>query len=380
MNNVMALFSNNIKLTILKKKKFFILIVIAPIIFLILYSKLMTGGSSGYIKVGIVNPNETMASQAIVSSLKTNNMIGVSNLTEDNIKSNITNKNIDFAIIIPSNFENNLLNHKQSGIRIETQNGTDTYKAIEPVLNSEINNLEYLANASNGNKEIFNTAIENYTSKSIKLQTKNLTNLQGDYETTLSFIGILIFFIFTISSFATKSISEDRKKNVYARVFMAPIKTWQYYLANIMTCIVTLIIQIAAALLALKYIVHLQLGMNPWELAIILFSLGLFAIVLELLIMSIMKDDSNMLGNIIILIMTMLGGCFVPMSLFPSSVNKISMLMPTRWAMQAITDLQQGFTFPSIIKYIVYLLILAFVLLIAVAYITSKEEKTFKEL
>lgn len=380
MRNVMALFSNNIKLTILKKKKFFILLVLAPIAFLLIYSKTMTGGSSGALKVGVVNQNNSVASQAIISSLKTNNMVQTIDISEGNIQNELNNKNIDCAIVIPNNFEQNILSGKASGVKIEAQDGNDIYKAIEPVVNSEINNLKYIANASNGDSKSFNTGVENYISKGIKLQTKNLTNVQGDYQVTLSFIGILIFFMFTISSFGTKSISEDRKNNVYARVFMAPIKAWQYYLANIMTCIVSLVIQIAVSLVALKYIMKFELGINLWELAVILFSVGVLAIVLELFVMSITKDDSSMLSSIIVLVMAMLGGCFVPMELFPSYVNKISMFMPTRWAMQAITDLQQGFAFADVTKYIAYILILALVLLIGVAYITTKEQKIFKEL
>lgn len=380
MKNVMALFSNNIRLTILKKKKFFALLVLAPIIFLLIYSKTMTGGSSGELKIGVVNPNNTKAAQTIVASLKTNSMVQVIDITESSIQNNLDNKNIDCALIIPNNFETNILDGKASGVKIEAQDGNGIYKAIEPVINSEINNLKYIANASNGDQKTFNTGIESYISKGIKLQTKNLTNVQGDYAVTLSFIGILIFFMFTMSSFGTKSISEDRKNNVYARVFMAPIKAWQYYLANIMTCIVSLVIQIVVALVALKYIMKFELGIGLWELGIVLFVVGILAIVLELFVMAIMKDDSSMLSSIIVLIMAMLGGCFVPMSLFPGYVNKISMFMPTRWAMQAITDMQQGYAFSAVSKYIIWILLLALVLLIAVAYLTTKEEKTFKEL
>lgn len=72
--------------------------------------------------------------------------------------------------------------------------------------------------------------------------------------------------------------------------------------------------------------------------------------------------------------MSMFGGCFVPMELFPSYINKISMLMPPRWALEAIKGLQQGFTFLEVSKYIAYILILALILLIIVAYMISKEE------
>ncbi|MDO4535418.1 MAG: ABC transporter permease [Clostridium perfringens] len=380
MRNVLALFENNLKLTILKKKKFFILLVVAPIAFLILYSTVMGKSSQTTINIGVVNKDNSLSSRAIIASLDDNTMINIKNINESSVQSNINSKDIDFAIIIPKDFQDNILNDKDAEITIETIEGNDLYKSIDSVINSEINNLRYIANASMQNTEAFEEGVHNYLEKSINLKTNNLTNIEGDYEVTLSFIGILIFFMFTISSFATKSISEDRKNNVYARVFMAPINPWQYYLANIMTCIISLSLQIALALLALKYIVKIELGVRTIDISIILFSIGLLAIVLELLVMNITKDDTSMLGSIIILIMSMLGGCFVPMSLFPSYINKISMLMPTRWAMQAITDLQQGFTFFDVSKYIIYTLVLTLILLIIVAYMTSKEEKVFKEL
>ena len=380
MRNVLALFENNIKFTILKKKKFFILLVVAPIAFLILYSTVMGNNSQTTINIRVIDKDNSVASNTIISSLKDNKLINIKNINESGVESDINSKNIDLAIIIPKNFQDNILNDKDSRVTIKAVEGNDLYKSVESIISAEINNLIYIANASLQNIDTFENGVSNYLSDSINLRANNLTTIEGDYEITLSIIGILIFFMFTISSFATKSISEDRKNNVYARIFMAPIKPWEYYLANILTCVISLSIQIILTLLSLKYIVKLQLGVSTLEILIILFSIGLLSIVLELFVMNITKDDTSMLGTIIILLMSMFGGCFVPISLFPSYINKISMLMPPRWALEFIMKLQQGFTFLEVSKYIVYILGLALILLIIVAYMTSKEEKVFKEL
>ena len=227
MRNVLVLFQNNIKLTILKKKILFIFLVVAPIAFLIIYSTAMGKNSQIAMNIGVVDKNNSVASNAIISSLEDNAMINIKNINEDNVKSDISSKTIDLAIIIPKDFQDNILNNKDSGVTIEAIEGNDFYKSAESIISSEVNNLRYIANASVQNTETFENGVSNYLAKNINLETNNLTSIEGDYEITISIIGILIFFMFTISSFATKSISKDRKSNVYARVFMAPIKPWQ---------------------------------------------------------------------------------------------------------------------------------------------------------
>lgn len=215
MRNVLALFENNIKLTILKKKIFFIFLVVAPIVFLIIYSTAMGKNSQTAMNIGIVDKNNSVASNAIISSLEDNALINIKNINEDSAQEDISSKSIDLAIIIPKDFQDNILNDKDSGVTIKAIEGNDLYESIESIISAEVSNLRYIANASVQNTETFENGVSNYLAHSINLQANNLTSIEGDYEITISIIGILIFFMFTISSFATKSISKDRESNVY---------------------------------------------------------------------------------------------------------------------------------------------------------------------
>ena len=71
----------------------------------------------------------------------------------------------------------------------------------------------------------------------------------------------------------------------------------------------------------------------------------------------------------------MIGGAFVPIEIMPPLIDKISYFTPIRWAMQSITDIQQGYTFTDIYKNIFMIFLFALVFFVIAIYKTSREEK-----
>ena len=61
----------------------------------------------------------------------------------------------------------------------------------------------------------------------------------------------------------------------------------------------------------------------------------------------------------------------------PKLVNNISYLTPTRWAIEAISDLQLGLGFKDIVPHIFIIILFAVVFFVIGSYKTTKSEKEF---
>lgn len=380
MKKVWALFKNNLRILILKNKGTFIITTIAPIIILLIISKYISTGS-GYMNAVVKDEDNTKSSLAILSTIKNNEGLNVEEDSDINIENSFAQGDIDIAITIPKGFENNLLSGEKPYIDIKENEMGNLNKGIKTSLNLEIKNLKDLAIASDKNYDGYIKALENYSNGTIKIEKLNLNDLKGNYVKTQVFLGFLIMFMFFRAMSGAELINSDKQKNMYTRIFVADIKSSQYYLANILSSFFSILIQVILSLIGLKYIMKLEIGMYYYQLGIILLLVTLIAVSLGTFCISITetRQEASMLSNIVIITFLMIGGCFVPVSLFPNFINKISYFTPTRWAMDSILDLQQGVPFNDIIINLFIMILFALAFFTMSAYKTSKTEKIYKD-
>ena len=79
----------------------------------------------------------------------------------------------------------------------------------------------------------------------------------------------------------------------------------------------------------------------PGALLAVLLAFGLAAVAMGTMMGTFVKTESQAGGMSIMLgmVMGLLGGCMWPLELFPPAMQKIVHVLPTTWAMQALTDL-----------------------------------------
>lgn len=376
MSTIWVLFKNNLKASIQKKKGAFILMIVFPVIILMVASKVLNF-SQGFINIGIVDEDNSKAASSLINNMKNTDGITLKNLKREDIDSNFSEKSIVAAIIIPKDFSNNLLDLKDNGVIVKHIEGENTVNLIKGVLGTELKNVEDLAKVSNKNEVMLNDLLDKYSSGTVKIEKSPLSDLSTGYGVTQIFIGFLMMFMFMKATQGAFLVSRDKSTRMYTRIFVGPVKTYQYYLANILSNIVTLLIQISVALLALKYITKTPMGMKYTDLFIILFMIAIVAISVGTFCISITKnaDEANMISNFIMMALLMLGGCFVPVRFFPSLINKISYFTPTRWAVDALQDLQQGLSISYVSKNLGIMMLFAIAFFVVAAYKTSRTEK-----
>ncbi|MDV4150214.1 ABC transporter permease [Clostridium sp. AL.422] len=160
-----------------------------------------------------------------------------------------------------------------------------------------------------------------------------------------------------------KSIMSDRVNGTIIRIFSAPIKTYEYLTQTLLAYSLLLTVQIGLIIIIGKLLYN-------WELilALKLFlcytvfattSIG-FSIAWNSLFRS--KIMSDAVFSVVISLMSILGGIFVPINLLPDVFKRVGMIFPTYWLSNALISLNQNNDLQN------YLLSIAILMLFTVLY------------
>ncbi|WP_367565752.1 ABC transporter permease [Lacrimispora sp.] len=155
-----------------------------------------------------------------------------------------------------------------------------------------------------------------------------------------SFFGITILYG---AFLLVRSIMTDRESRTIVRIFAAPVTTFQYLFQNLLGYLVLLMAQI----LLFALVGSLLYG---WQASIagkLVLGYGLFAavsIALSLAWNSLFRSSaiSGGIFSVVVSVMALLGGVFVPLSLLPDILQTIGMLFPTFWLSSILMDITGG--------------------------------------
>lgn len=376
MKNILVLIKNNLKISILKKPIGFIISLIAPVIILFIMLKLINF-NSGYIKIGIINDDKSITSDLILSSIKSYDGFDVIEIKKEDIKNLFAENAINTVIEIEHGFEDDLIKGNTNLIKVTSIENNDISKVIKELINEKMTNINNILMASEGNKDIYYKSLDNYSeSQYIKIQKESLNDLQEDYTFSQIFVGFIIMFMLIRGMTTSYRVFNEKEENVYTRIFMAPIKTYEYYVADVISGYLVVLVQVIAGVLGIRFL-GIEFGVGSFELFIILALLGLVSISLGVCCRAFSKNrtEASNIFNFANMIMIMIGGAFVPIDILPPIIEKISYFTPVRWAMEAIISIQQGSSITDVYKYLAIILLFALTFFSIGIYKTSKEEK-----
>lgn len=382
MRNILVMVKNNLKIMILKKPIYFLGIIIVPVLILVGLTPLMARHSEE-ILIGVSNLDKSKSTDIIVNNLKSQDNFKVLNIEENDIKGSIQEKKIECGVIIKSGFQKDIINGKEkNNIEIIGKEGDSIYKSIKSIIELDLNNIRDLGKISNGNIKKYNILLKEYSKNTIKIDKGTLRSDSKDYNISGMFVGFLVMFMFFRALFGAGKIMDDKKCRVYTRIFTAPIKTYEYYLGNVLASLISIVLQIILTLIGVYLFTNVNFGMSYIQLFFVLLLISIFAVSLGTFCISVSKTDQevSILSNILIMILVMLGGCFVPVYIFPSALDKISKLLPTRWAMDMIFALQDGMSIGSLYRNIIIILLYSLALFLGAAYITKIKDKRFNDI
>lgn len=376
MNNIIVLVKNNLNISIIKKPMAFISALIAPVIILFFMLKIINF-NSGYLNVGIIDNDNSKTSNEIIESIKNYEGFTLREIQEEEIKNLFAENSINAVIEVNSGFEDSFLKGNINPIKVTSVENYGVGNIIKKLINEKITNMNSISIASEGNKDLYYKSLDNYINNSyIKVEKQNLNDLYGDYSYSQLFIGFIIMYMLIRGMSTSYRVFREKEENVYSRIFMAPIKTYEYYIADALSGYLAILIQVILSIIGIKFL-KIQIGVNLLDLFVILSLLGLVSISLAICCRSFSKNitEASNIFNFANMIMVMIGGAFVPIDVMPPIIEKLSYFTPVRWAMESIIGLQQGLTFEEIYKYLIIIVLFAIAFFVIAIYKTSKEEK-----
>lgn len=153
--------------------------------------------------------------------------------------------------------------------------------------------------------------------------------------------GQLITWVFIPLLGASGLFAYERMMGTLRRLLTTPTRKSSFLLGAISGQFLTALVQMTILVTFGILIMKVPWGESPMALAVILITFGLAGVALGTTLGTFVKTDSQA-SNLSIMIgmsMALLGGCWWPMELFPPTLQQIVKVLPTTWAMSALTDI-----------------------------------------
>jgi len=362
---------NDLKLT-MKDKMFFFWLLVFPLLFAFLFGLAFPESTETTRKVTlkVIDKDESFLSKALIKELE-----------GKKYKVEVIEKEEDKKIrtlIIPENFSRDILDGKKVELILEKEAGSNieaSQAAYSNVLKAIIKTLTKLVSLSPQN---WNDLEEKYDKHKLERLITLRTERAGRLRTIPAGFNHMIpasavmFILFTILMYGGINLLQERREGQLERVYLSPATFSSIITGKWISRLLLGMLQIFLLFLAGKLLFKTYLGNSfPALFLLATFFCGTIAGMSIFLGSLIRKEEVLIVFNILLAnIMAALGGCWMPMELFPPGLKTISFIFPTGWVMDAFHKLIFfGYDLKSIFLHILVLFLYSlFFLFLAVRF------------
>ncbi|WP_454053905.1 ABC transporter permease [Clostridium sp. Marseille-Q7071] len=367
MRNSFLIVKNNFKI-IFKKKSSIFTYVLLPIFSLLFLLFIQLSSKIPIYNIGVINKDNETLSKDMISYLENTKRFSLLSIEESEVKDKVTKGEISYAIIIPKDFENSIIENEPKNIEILTIKGQDTTVWIKNYINMYIENLKIISEISKNSKEFYDIYKGYKFNGKLSLEGKTTEDITAKKVFTTNSMGIFIMFLMYTSINISKLIIKEKREKTYYRICVAPFSSRQYILGNMFTNLLIIGFQLFIVILILIKII--KLNTNYLNFFILMMAFGTVVVSLGVLIISFANSSMSIGGitNFIVVPSCMLGGCFWPISSRGEIFKKISFLMPQSYVINGIEKIQSNLHFKALIPNIAILILFTLAFLSIAAY------------
>ena len=153
------------------------------------------------------------------------------------------------------------------------------------------------------------------------------------------FPGLVVFAMMFIAQSLAMRLLRDRMKGLQRRIAITPVSGGAVVLSGVIFMVVAMLalLMVLAALGAVVFRLQLR---DPIALLSIGLGFAIFASGLHLLSISLAKSDrsASFVGGVVVLLLSLIGGSFVPAEQFPPFLRGVAMIVPNGAAQQGFID------------------------------------------
>jgi ABC-2 type transport system permease protein len=153
--------------------------------------------------------------------------------------------------------------------------------------------------------------------------------------------GQLITWVFIPLLGASALFAYERLMGTLRRLLTSPTRKSTFLFGAVSSQFLIALVQMIILVVFGILVMRVAWGREPAALAVILVTFGLAGVALGTMMGTFVRTDSQAsnLSIIIGMSMALLGGCWWPLELFPPTLQQIVKVLPTTWAMSALTDI-----------------------------------------
>jgi ABC-2 type transport system permease protein len=153
--------------------------------------------------------------------------------------------------------------------------------------------------------------------------------------------GQMITWVFIPLIGLSGTFAYERQTGTLRRLMTTPTTRATFLFSTILAQVLTALLQMALLIGFGAFVMKVNWGQSPAALIIILVASALAASALGTMLGTMVKTESQAMGLSIMLgmVMALLGGCWYPLELFPTTVRTLVKVLPTTWSMQGLLDI-----------------------------------------
>ena len=171
------------------------------------------------------------------------------------------------------------------------------------------------------------------------------TGFGADPTTFFAYIfpGLVVFGLLFIAQALALRLLRDRMRGLQRRLAMTPAPAGAIVGGSVLFMVVALLclLVVLAVVGALVFRIHLR---DPLALVVLGLGFTLFAAGLHLLSIALARSDrsASFVGSVVVLVLSLVGGTFVPAETFPPFLQQVAMIVPNGAVQQGFIDVLVG--------------------------------------
>jgi ABC-2 type transport system permease protein len=333
--------------------------IILPVVFTFIIGGGFGGapGSDNRIRLLVADEANSTLSADLLAALKKSETVRTDVLSRSQAEKAFEAPNASALLIIPANFDT------RRALELRTQSNNLNGQAAERVVSAvagEVGLATTIANnslAEAGRRRPFANDAERqeYFAASFKQAQVLLAEAPGRLEVTRpqtprqarynpaaqASAGQLITWVIIPLIGISALFAYERAGGTLRRLLITPTQKATFLLGTITGQVAMALVQMALLVLFGMLALHLDWGQSPSALALMLLATALVGAALGTMIGTFIKTEGQANGLSIMLgmLMALLGGCWLPIELFPETVRVAVRVLPTTWAMQGLMDI-----------------------------------------
>ncbi len=341
-----------------------IFFIILPIIFtLLLAGGTPSGDDDNRIRLVVVDQANTPISQEIIAELDRSSAVNPEVLSLEEAESEFDARRATVVLIIPTGLDLKSIQDGTAQLDFRQQPNNLNASVAERAVQTAIRRVSSAVNAANTAVEeaksrgtfesledeqaYFNEALQ--LAKSIQEDApERVTIVEGNTPDDVEYdpranqsAGQLITWVFIPLFGISALFAYEREQGTLRRILTTPTSKATFLLGTISGQVVMALIQMSLLILFGMFALDLNWGREPLALFVLLTSAALAAGAIGTTMGTFIKTEGQASGLSIMMgmVMSLLGGCWYPLELFPALVQNIVKILPTTWAMQGLLDL-----------------------------------------